>query len=113
MNITLAGENTYRIGIRMKSSTDRFIYSQTNPCTKCLRKCIKHVDRRIKPSLQSLVGVPGLAELVDLVLKYGKNIRSRVACLELSSERMSGEVLFSLPFIFFEGFFEDDCEIGT
>ena len=54
-----------------------------------------------------------MAELVDLVLKYGKNIRSRVACLELSSERMSGGVLFSLPFIFFEGFFEDDCEIGT
>ena len=54
-----------------------------------------------------------MAEPVDLVLKYGKDIRSRVACLELGSERMSGEVLFGLPFIFFEGFFEDDCEIGT
>jgi hypothetical protein len=73
---------------------------------------MKYVERWIQPCLQSLIIAPGLVELVDLVLKYGQNGRGRVACLELSGERMSREILLSLPFIFLEGFCKYDVEIG-
>ena len=53
-----------------------------------------------------------MLELVDLVLKYGQNVRGRVACLKLAGERMSGEILFGLCFICFEGFFKNDIEMG-
>jgi hypothetical protein len=72
---------------------------------------MQNIDRRVKPAPQSLVAAPGLAELVDLVLKYGKNVRRRVACLELGSQGMGSEILSSLFTIFLEGFFEDDIEI--
>ena len=64
-------------------------------------------------SLQSLIAAPGFVELVDLVLEYGQNCRGGVAFIELGSKRMRGETLFSLFFIFLEGFFEDGVEIGS
>ena len=84
-----------------------------NTCTKRLRKCKQNIDRRTKPSLQSLIAAPGFIELVDLVLEYGQNCRGGVAFIELVSKRMRGETLFSLFFIFLEGFFEDGVEIGS
>ena len=80
--------------------------------TKRLRKCKENVDRRTKPSLQSLVAAPGLVELVDLVLEYGQNCCGGVAFLEFGCERMRCEMLSSLFFIFLEGSFEDEVEIG-
>ena len=86
---------------------------QSNPFAKCIRKCVQYVDRWVKPSLQPFVAAPRLVELVYLALKYGENGRRRVTCLELGSERMSGEILSGLFFILFEGFFEDYFEIGS
>jgi hypothetical protein len=121
--VTYLEENTctneYHFGRRENLSdrdqseiSDRSINThQTNPSPKRLRKCMQNADRRLKPSLQSLVAAPGFVELVDLVLKYSKNVRRRVACLELGSERMSGEITSSLFSVFLESFFEDDIEI--
>ena len=49
---------------------------------------------------------------MDLVLKYGQNVRGRVACSELAGERMGDEIFFGLYFIFLEGFVKNDIEIG-
>ena len=85
---------------------------QTDAFTKRLRKCKENIDRRFKPSLQSLVDTPGLVEVVDLVLEYDQNCCKGVAFVELGSERMRGETLSSFFFIFLEGFFEDVIEVG-
>ena len=49
---------------------------------------------------------------MDLSLKYGQNSCGRVRCLELVSEGMRGKILLGLRFIFLEGFFKNDIEIG-
>ena len=85
---------------------------QANPFAKCLRKRLQDVDRRAKPSVQSLVAAPGLAELFDLFLKYDQDCCGRVALSEFGCERVSGEILFSLFLIQLFGLFEDDLEIG-
>jgi hypothetical protein len=85
---------------------------ESNPLAKYPRKRIENVDRWVKPSPQSLISAPRFLELADLVLKYGQNVRGRVACSELASERMGGEILFGLCFICVEGFVKNDIEIG-
>ena len=77
---------------------------QADPFAKYLRKCIQYVDRRVKPSPQSLVIALILLELADLVLKYGQNSCRRVARLELAGERMNGKILFCLYFICVKSF---------
>src|ERR1700761_3768919 len=72
---------------------------------------MQYVDRWVKPPLQPFVTAPRLVELVYLALKYGENGCGRVTLLELGCERMSGEILFGLFFILFEGLFEDYFEI--
>ena len=88
------------------------ITCHANPQANCLRKCIQHIDRRVKPSPQSLISDPRLLELVDLVLKYGQNVRGGVACSELAGERMGDEIFFGFFFICVEGFVKNGIEIG-
>ena len=72
---------------------------------------MENADCWIKPSLQPFIATPRLIELVYLALKYSENSRGRITMLELGGEWMSGEILFSLSFVFLEGFFEDYFEI--
>ena len=91
----MAGEKACKIGISTKSATRSVDIHHADTCTKRLRKCKQNIDRRTKPSLQSLIAAPGFVELVDLVLEYGQNCRGGVAFIELGSKRMRGETLFS------------------
>ena len=97
--------------ISMRSPEGSIDIHQTNTFAEGLRKCKQNIHCRIEPSLQSLVVAPGLFELVDLFLKYSQSGRSRVACLELGGERMSGEILSRLLLVFLEGFFEDEFQV--
>ena len=84
---------------------------QADPLAKCRRKCIQHVDRWIKPFLESLIAALRSPEVVDLCLEYSHNGRGRVAFLQLGGERMSGKILFGLFGICLEGSFKYNFEI--
>lgn len=52
-----------------------------------------------------------MLEIVDLVLKDGKNGLGGVTKVELFGERMSGKILLGLYFVGLEGFVKNDIEI--
>jgi hypothetical protein len=61
---------------------------QANTRSKCTRKRQEDTYRWIKPFCPSFIGIPGLIQPLELLLKDGKNVARRVAGLELGGKWM-------------------------
>ena len=83
-----------------------------NARAHCCSERIEHVNGRVQPSCQSVIGGRGLLKPVYLGSKDGKNVRGRVASPELDHQGMREKVLLRLLFVHSQGSIEDGLEIG-
>jgi hypothetical protein len=82
--------------------SDKRISYQANS-SNCLGKGKKHVYGRIEPFRPSFVGIPGLIQPLDLLLKNSNNGSRRVAGLHLRGEWMSTQILPCAFFVRIQG----------
>jgi hypothetical protein len=104
-NITFAGENICRIGIRARPTTVLVDIYQTDAFTERRRECVQNVDRWVQPPFQSLISIR--FDLASKQVQYGGG---RVARFELSEESVALETLLRLFVVRIQGDLKYDFE---
>ena len=109
---TFAGGNTcqinMRLGGRSRTSSCSEAY-RTDTFSECLREGMKDVHSWVEPLH---VVTLRLIEVLDLLLKHGKDVSSRIAGFEPGSKRVREKFFPCTFFVRFQGIIENWPEVG-